>query len=279
MQSVTIKTQHMNPARPSQYIFPLNSNMTLDNHVLSLISVNFYNSLYNIEKAERGNQRITIIWNADTSTTYNFDYPDSYMTISDLNYALQNFMLLNKLYMVGATANVHYCELLTDSNKYKAMIIVSPLPTAGEASAAGLTIPVGATWTLSTNKCPQVVMNTEFGKLVGFNAGTILPTVNTIKSTVLSDKTPVISPVSSLTMTCNLIESPYDNPSSTLKVLPITVAFGDMQTFSNNTDLYYQIPRQSYTNIIIEFLDNLNDPVRLKDPEISVQLAIKRNNI
>jgi len=280
MQSLTIKTGNQNPNRPSEYIFNLPQSALLDNHSLSLVSVNFYNSLYNIEKTYRNNQKISIIWNANTSVQYDFEYNDAYYTVSDLNYAFQNFCLLNKLYMVGATSNVMYAEIITDPNRYKCMIIVNPLPTSALATAAGLTVPVGASWTLPTSeKCPQVIIDEPFGKLIGFNANTLPSTINNIKTTILGDKTPIISPVSSLTLTCSLIDSPYDNPSNTLKNIPITVAYGDQQVHNNQQSLWYLIPRQTYTRVTIEFLDSDNSPARLKDSEISVQLAIRNNSM
>jgi len=72
---------------------------------IAVASCAIYNSTFNITAA-RGNNKISLIWNAATPQTYVFTFPDGYYSASDMNAFIQQQCILNRLYMTannGAT--------------------------------------------------------------------------------------------------------------------------------------------------------------------------------
>ena len=110
-------------------------------------SVSIYNSTFNVT-ALRGNNVIQLIWNAATPVTYTFTINDGYYSISDLNYFLQQQMILNNLYCTtnGGSQNVYFAELQINSVRYSVSLNLYYLPTTANATTLRYTKPTGATW-------------------------------------------------------------------------------------------------------------------------------------
>ena len=181
---------------------------------IGVSSVSMYNSTFNIT-ASRGNNTIQLIWNAGTTTTYTFTIPDGYYSVSDLNYFLQQQMILNNLYCTtnGGTQNVYFAELQINSVRYSVSLNLYYLPTSANATTLGYSIPAGATWTFPvSNKTPQLTINSAFGNLIGQNAGSYPSAVSASNVQFISTKTPVISPVDSYILTCNFNKQSIQHP-------------------------------------------------------------------
>ncbi len=103
---------------------------------IGVSSVSMYNSTFNVTAA-RGNNVIQLIWNAGTTTNYTFTLADGYYSISDLNYFLQQQMILNNLYCTtnGGSQNVYFIELQINAVRYAVSLNLYYLPTASNAVA------------------------------------------------------------------------------------------------------------------------------------------------
>jgi hypothetical protein len=96
------------------------------------------------------------------------------------------------------------------------------IPTESQATTLGYIKPVGATWDYPTEPvCPSLNFNQSFGNLIGQTFGTYPPTASSTNIQFLSTQTPKISPVDSLILTCNLVNSKYSIPSNVLFTVPI----------------------------------------------------------
>ena len=75
---------------------------------------------------------------------------------------------------------------------------------------------------------PQLVtLNNSFPALIGFAKSTTFPiATQTTEISYQSTVSPIISPVSSYVMTCNMINSPYSIPFNIFYAFPINAAFG-----------------------------------------------------
>ena len=82
---------------------------------IGLSSISIYNSTFNIEK-NRGNNVIQIIW---LGTTYTIIIDDGYYNVSDLNFKIQQFCILNNLYLLSNSgSNIIYYYCVSRSKPY-----------------------------------------------------------------------------------------------------------------------------------------------------------------
>ena len=259
-----------------EYIFPSTQKFTAGTKV-SLNSISMYNSIFNVE-AVRSNNKISIIWNANTSVQYDLTVSDGFYDISSLNFQIQSFCILNDLYMINdATGEyVYYINLLTNSTAYSAQLNIYPLPTTAEATALGYSIPVGASWTAPVSaKTPQLIIPVgTFGNLIGFQSATYPSAIQSTFQAILSTTTPQISPVNSILIGCNLINSAYANPSHIFASIPIKAGFGSLIDYESASPVATSISSGSYGKITIEFYSQFFELLRLHDDEVTIILNI-----
>ena len=243
---------------------------------VGVASLSLYNSTFNITSA-RGNNTITFIWNVAVPTTEIFTIPDGYYSVSDLNYFLQQKMIEKTFYMKAnnSTNNVYFYEIVQNSVMYGIQLNSYYIPTSAQASSLGYTKPTEATWSFpATYQTPQLTFGTAFGNLIGFDSQTYPSTIQATNKSIVSTKTPNISPVDSYTITCNLINSKYSIPSNVLFSLPLSGSIGTLITHSTGEIIYSDIAPNIYSNIVIQFFDQLFGKLDLKDKEIVLTLAI-----
>ena len=241
------------------YNFPSNVKFN-EGDTIGIESINMYNSIFNVE-ASRGNNTFSIIWNADSAVQYDFVIPDGYYSISDLNFYIQYKLVENDLYCVNASGNyVHFVELVIDSTVYGSELRTYILPDATEAGTLSYTKLAGASWSFhaSADATPQVIIPTNaFGELFGFVAATYPATPLTASQYIKSTVTPQISPVNSLILTCNLINSELSNPVNVFYSMPLNSAYGSLMSTINGTRMDNSIYEGTYRSIVIEVLDQL----------------------
>ena len=277
--TVILTSRNQDPYQSNKFTYTLPSTVDFSKGFeIALIQASVYNSFFNITAA-RGNNIISIIWNAATPVTYNFTFADGFYSISEINYALQNFMRLNDLYLIDADGkSVYYVELMTNSIIYGAQINTYAIPTAAEAATLGYVLPVGATWNFPTTKqTPQVVISSaEFGKLIGFSAATLPSSILNVDQQYVSNFTPTISVISNIFINTNMISSPYSNPSGILSSMPITSAYGDLIVTKNSSPIYNPIIKTQFNSIEVTLLDQEYNPLTIRDKEVVIILGIRR---
>lgn len=244
---------------------------------IGVSSVSIYNSTFNITAA-RGNNTIQLIWNAATPVTYTFTLNDGYYSISDLNNFLQQQMILNNLYCTinGASQNVYFAELQINSVRYAVSLNLYYLPTTANATTLGYSKPAGATWNFpATNSTLQVTINSAFGNLIGQNAGSYPSTISSANVQFISTKTPVISPIDSYILTCNLINNPFSIPNNVFFTLPITSSLGSLIISNSSEIVYSDIAPNTYGQIVIQLYDQLFNKLTINDFSLTITLSIR----
>lgn len=152
-----------------RYYLPVEQKFTNQEVALSYISL--YNSFYNTSSAY-GNNQVTIAFPVGaTMVSQTFTIADSYNTISDLNYQLQQFMISQGWYLINTAtgANVYFIALQTNSTQYKAQFTFTTVPT----SRTGYTVPSNASAIPTIVSTPTITFNSAFGSLIGFSASTL----------------------------------------------------------------------------------------------------------
>jgi hypothetical protein len=103
------------------------------------------------------------------------------------------------------------------------------IPTESQASTLGYIKPVDASWDYPTEPVrPSLSFNQSFGNLIGQTFGTYPPTASLTNVQFSSTQTPKISPVDSLKLTCNLVNSKYSIPSNVLFTVSISSSLGSV---------------------------------------------------
>ncbi len=255
------------------YNFPQTSYFSAGSGI-GVSNISIYNSIQNITQ-KRGNNVVTLNW---LGTNYIFIFPDGYYSVSDINFFFQQQCILNGLYVTANSGadNVYFFELVVNSIRYSTSLNFYAIPTDAQATSLGYTKPANATWTYPVSpQTPSLSFGQPFGNLIGFTFGTYPPTVQSTNVQYLSTSTPVISPVDSLILTCNLINSKYSVPNNILFTVPITTALGTIIQVPISSIVFNDILPQNFSTLEITIFDQLFNPVVLLDKELTLTLVIQ----
>lgn len=206
----------------------------------------------------------------ETFTTYTVTIPFGNYTIEDLNKFLQHWSIQNGKYIVNATTgqNVYYLEFISNPQTYQIEFISYKIPEGG--LPAGYLNPGGMTFPVTANAMASlVILNTNnFGNLIGFEPG--------VYFTSASTKTPQMSPISSILMSCNLINSGFSNPSNILySFVSGSTEYGHMISVQNQSVEFIKIHDGVYRELSIKFIDDKFRPLYIKDTSLLISLLIK----
>jgi hypothetical protein len=263
-----------------KYSFP-NGAVNFFNDQICVASISIYFSWFNISSANTNsrynNNAYQYIWTDNTgSIIYDVIMPDGYYEIADLNAFLHYTMVQNGHYLVDGSGDfVYYLEMVVNPTYYGVQVNAFPLPTAlpmGFTNPAGVTFPAVAS-------TPQLVIlpTNNFGKVIGFQAGTYPPVVQTTNYSVLSQIAPQITPINSIIMTCNLLNNTYANPNTLLySFTPAGTRFGELISIQVPQFAFVDILDGQYTDFQIQFLDQNLNRINIQDPNVVVLLAIGR---
>ena len=223
------------------YSFPQSVKFT-NKSKLGLVSIAVYNSTFNVS-ASRGNNTLTFIFNAQTPVSYTWTIPDGYYSASDLNAWLQSQMYANNLYCSANNGSnvVYFFEIVQNSVRYSLQLNSYYIPTSANATTLGYTQPSGATWVYpTTNSTPQLTFKDAFGSLIGMTAQTYPASIQATNQSKISTQSPIISPVNSYVLTCNMINSRYSIPSNVLFSLPLNGSLGQLISCVPSSVVYSQ---------------------------------------
>ena len=170
---------------------------------------------------------------------------------------------------------VYFFEIVQNHVQYSVQLNSFYLPTTSEAVTLAYTKPTGATWSFpATNQTPQLTFSQPFGNLIGWTAATYPATVLSTNQSRISDKTPNISPIDSYIITCNFVSSRYSIPSNVLFALPLTDSLGSLITYNSSNLVMSDVASNIYSNLILQFYDQLFNPLILQDVEIVISIVI-----
>lgn len=277
MRTIVINSSNYVLGSGNEYVYEFPSQLKFnENHKLGVSGVSIYNSTFNIT-ARRGNNTLTFIWNADTTTTYTFTIPDGYYSVNQVNEFLQAQCILNNLYVTNASSqNVYFIQLITNSSRYSVQLNSFYLPTSAQATTLGYSKPSGATWNFPiAASTPQLTFNAIFGNLIGFEGGTYPSAVQTTNQEFISTKSPKLNVVDNYVMTCNMISNvDYSIPSNILFTIPLTAGLGSLISITPASVILNHIAANHYKQIVIKFFSQEFEPLELNDTELTLTLVI-----
>lgn len=265
------------------YRFPVGS-VTFKNDQIAVSSVSMYYSWENITSGSDGGQYNNNTFQYDfLGTTITVTIPTGYYEISDINAYLQSQMVANKQYLVDTNGDfVYYLEIVQNSTFYAIQLNSYAVPTAATAAALGYTQPAGALWAFpAVATTPQfIILSTNnFKSVIGFSAGTYPnPTQATNYSIVSNSGVPQVTPVSSLIMTCSLLNNPYSIPSTLLYSFSPNVTYGSQIQVNPPEMSFVDIQDGAYNDFQIQFFDQNLNRVSIQDTNLVILLVVKNKN-
>ena len=250
---------------------------------IAVQSVSMYYSWKNITAAYQNN-KFSYTW--VDGTVVSLTIPDGSYSISDLNAYLESQMYNRTHYLIGSGGNSFYLELVTNSVLYAVSINSYAVPTAAQAVTLGLTLPSGATWAFPvTPATPQLTIpavsnaTTSFSVLLGIPPGTYPPAIQTTNYSASSIVAPQVSPVSSVSINCNIVNNRYTNPQTFLCQFSPNVSFGSLITVQFPWPSFQQVIEGNYQNITIFFTDQNGNALNIIDTNLVVVLVMRDRGV
>ena len=258
-----------------------------NNAKISLGSLNLYYSWFNISKAYNNNS-FSYIFRGQSRT---FTLADGNYSIDEMNDLFMEYMRSQGHYTSNSTSNVatYYASLSANASLYSIQMDFTPIPTAASTTSTTLRIPTYAN-TLNVQtayytaptvaETMQIVINdNNFTKIIGFNAGTYPPTVQSTNKSYISDFTPQVNPISAIVITNNLVKQKYTTPNNIFYTFGSGgQAFGDQIKIEPNEYQYCDVANGVYEYIELIFYDQLNRAMEFRDEEVIVNLLIQLND-
>jgi hypothetical protein len=252
---------------------------------IALKSITMYYSWFNIS-ANYNNNKFAYTWFDNTgelNVTVTITIPDGNYSIETLNEYLQSQLIANGHYVTrtlnGQTSNIYFFELLSNSTFYKFQMNCYPMPTSVQNAATYQYVkPVGATWNFPPQATtPQIIILTThaFQTLMGFLPGSYPQEVQQTKYDVLGQSVPQIDPISSLILTCSLVNQKYSYPNTIhFSFTNNAAAFGATLHSEPNSLSWAKVQDGNYSEIAITIIDQHYNDIQILDGMMTIALLI-----
>jgi hypothetical protein len=264
------------------YKFPLGSQPTFEKgDKIALDSLSMYYSWPSITSAN-GNNTFTYTW-PGVASPVTVTLPDGFYTIDDLNAYLQYIMVSNTHYMLTSSGDyVYFLNFSTNSTRYAVQLDVTPVPTTAQAATYSWSLPGSATWSLpAAATYPQITIpaTNSISKIIGFTAGTYPPSStpspsSTSTYSAISNFTPQVTPVSSVVVTCSLLNNTYSIPNNLLYSFAPNTTYGSQINITPPSKTFVDMQGGKVSEFSITFLDQTFKRLNILDNNVVILLTI-----
>ena len=223
------------------------------------------------------NNTFQFTWYGTSAVVYTVVLPDGFYLVSDINNFLENFMIANNLYLLNTTTGsyIFYIQLYVSATYYSNQILSFAIPSS---LPTGYTAPAGWAGFPATPSTPLfTVLNNNLQALLGFTAGSYPPIKQTTNYSILSNLLPPVgSPVNSIIVRCSLINNKVAMPTDILDSFPINSTFGSNINYIPSYEKWVKVHHGSYSNLIITFVDQDFNNIKILDPNVIITLLIRQ---
>jgi hypothetical protein len=246
----------------------------LDEAEMAVSNITYPYSWFNISAANNNNKfQIYFPDSGSPGSGYFVTLQDGFYTVNDINAALQQFCIINGLYLInGSGKYVYYLTLLYNPTFYAVQSVAQFVPTS---LPSGWSQP--ANWH-GYNALPFTpilqVTTQEFGNLIGFNVG-LYPTINGVETSTLSTFTPQGSIVNSLIVRCSLVDNECGFPTDVLDTIPITSSFGTNINYQPTQLKWIKLTSGVFQSLIITFVDQNLNAIVARDSNVCISILLK----
>jgi hypothetical protein len=286
------------------YKFP--NSVTFSNSEIAISQITMYYSWFNLTTS-LSNNFFTFNWvntnNTNNYTTYTIRIPDGLYEVRDINAFLQ-FVCINApslstsiisptpsspFYLVDSAGdNVYFAEFVVNPTAYAIQLNTYLTPAFG-ALPAGWTNP-GGTFLGTQRFNPVITTPAKFNEIIGFattftssqnqndggaNPGTATAYKIGTTFSYLSTITPQVQPNPNLLVAISNIDNIYANPTSIIYSLAPSVAIGELIVEKPPEFNFNRLLRGTYNELRVQFLGTDLQPVKIRDPNMTVLMVIK----
>lgn len=276
----------------SKYVYKFPYSVVLDSHEIALASLNMYYSWPNVQAVYNNNIFQYMWWDHQGNLTslQTIVIPDGYYSISTLSGFLQSQMYLRGHYLVDSrTLNkIYFISLLENPTYYACELTFISMYANGTPNYTNENLPTQVSgvwkgWLQPTIKqYPQVIFSSlyEIKDFLGFTIGTYPdPSTAVISSyQILGTNTPVTYPVSAINIQSNMCKSEIAIPDNVLfSFSQGTSNYGDLIIKEPQNLIWSRIPKGTYNELRLEFVDQDFDSVLFLDDQINFIILIREN--
>ena len=245
---------------------------------LALFQYGIYNSTYNISSA-LNNNTFYITW---LGATRECIIPDGYYTVSELNIMLQFHLTKNKFYCTNSTNSsqvIYNFALSVNTSRYAIQLDVNYIPASTSTFWNSYILPPSPGWTKPTvNTYPTIIFSNGLKKILGFDTTvTSYPSSTTVgtesSKSFLSTTYPVISPIFTYILTCNLINNKLSQVPNMFHQIPLDQGFGKLLTGTLQGE-GLTCEETQYNFLEIAFLDQNYNYLQRCDPDMTLSLLL-----
>jgi hypothetical protein len=255
----------------------INNNLTLlDEAEICISNITLPYSFYNVTTAyDNRTFNFTFPTTVSSGASYTFTLSEGFYTVTDINAAFQQFMILNGMYLINSAGKyIYFATFLYNPTTYGVQLICQTVYTA---------LPVG--WSQPSNwvgynaisYTPTVsILNNNFRKIVGFDIGTYPTTPQLTDQSFLNTVVPLGSNINSIIITSNLIDNAVGFPSNVLDTMPIAnTLFGSNINYSPPALKWVKLVSGTYQKLEIQFIDQNLNAMNILDSNVCISLLIK----
>ncbi len=288
---LTLNSSNVSQTQNNVYTFQFpTGSVNFKNCRCALQSVILPYSWVNVDSTVYNNASFQIIMpvtigGSSVTDTLSLTIPSGFYSLDQINSYIQAQLINAGYYLVNASGNnVYYIELVANLNLNTAQLNCYVVPNTKPASwsygSTGTWGTAGVGTLPSANKVPQLVLlNNNFGKLIGFASSTTYPASNSSASTVSysSSFMPQITPVTSVYIGCSLVKNEYSNPTSIIGNMGITSNFATQIIYSPNEFTWLPVLDGSVPGFSITFYDQLFNNLAIRDTNLTINLLLEIN--
>lgn len=205
---------------------------------------------------------------------YQLVIDEGFYTIETLNNYLQNWSILNNVYLVDSDGNyIYFYEIEVNVSKYRIQLNLYVTPTAAEAAVLGWSNPLFNFPTVSGRRPLFTIgdfTDSTFGKLIGFSPGTYNA------ESQLGDLVPQISPVTQVIVQTVNLDNKYSPVPANLHAFTIVnTTYGSMIQVEPPTITYVDVTDCLVNYIDIRLVDQNYDNLAFQDTAVLIKIIIK----
>jgi len=249
------------------------------NAKLSMYQYGVYNSTYNISSA-LNNNTFTINWLGQSVVC---TIPDGFYSVSDLNIVIQFNLTKNKFYCFNTTNSsqvIFNFALSVNTARYAVQLDVNYIPASTATFWTTYSQPATPGWTKPTvNTYPTITFSTNLEKLLGFDTSiTTYPASTTVgtesSKSFLSVTYPVLSPIFTYIVTCNLINNRLSQVPNLFHQIPLNKAYGQLLNETLGATEGLSCEETTFNYLEISFLDQNYNFLQRADPDMTMSVLL-----
>lgn len=280
-QQIILNSNNAVPnSRNCKYSYTFSQPMELKDKCIAVHSIQLYYSWYNISSLLYNNNTFQYKWFNNTNglcdAIFTVNIPSGNYSFDDISLYLQAYMEAQGHYITetGGT-KTFFIRFTVNPTFYACELTLSVMKTT---LTTGQTKPSG--WMMPTTMQTPVLIipsTSKFGDLIGFKSGSYPSSIQSLTSVNLSNKVPVISPVTSLIVRSNVVFNKMMTPNNIICSLTQgNIKYGDIVNYQPNNLNFSAISNGTYNNVDIEFFDqNYSQALDIIDPDVLIILVIK----